>query len=349
LPVEGRLVTDSSPQQILVVDDNRSVARLLQTMLVAKGHPVQLAHDGLEAMSRIAECPPELILLDLDMPNMGGYEVCKLVKENPATRFIPIIIITGQSALENKLHAWELGADDFLTKPFQPVEVIARCRSLLRVKRLVDELESAQAIMFAFARTLDAKSPYTQGHSERVAQYAVALATEVGVAEATREVLRKGALLHDIGKISVPDVILNKPKGLTPEEYDIVKQHTVQGARIIEPLRSLRDQVPLVRWHHERLDGRGYPDGLRGEAIPLLVRILSVADIYDSLASARPYREAIPHDRCVEMLRSNAEGGGLDTDLVEVFHRVLASGLAGPHEPGASPPTAAHSVLELAL
>lgn len=322
-------MTEQNRQQILVVDDNRSIARLLQQMLQAKGHPVQLAHDGLEALARVAAQAPDLILLDLDMPNLGGYEVCRRVKQNPATRFIPIIIITGQSALENKLQAWDFGADDFLTKPFQPVEVIARCRSLLRVKHLVDQLDSAETIVFAFARTLEAKSPYTQGHSERVAEYALALAQEVGVEESQRELLGKGALLHDIGKISVPDAILNKNKGLTPEEYEIVKQHTVQGARIVEPLHSLRGLVPCIRWHHERLDGRGYPDGLKDDAVPPLVRILSVADIYDSLASARPYRGAIPHERCVDMLRSNAAGGGLDSELVEAFCGLLLGGLPG--------------------
>jgi putative two-component system response regulator len=203
--------------------------------------------------------------------------------------------------------------------------VVARARSLLRIKDLIDERDSAEAVVFAFARVVEAKSPYTHGHSERVAAYALTLAAEVSLPEDEWETLRKGALLHDIGKVSVPDAILDKPASLTPAEFDIMKQHTVQGARIAEPLRSVRDAVPLIRWHHERLDGRGYPDGLMGGSIPLLVRILSVADVYDSLSSARPYRGAIAHPQCVEILQRDAAGGGLDQELVNAFCKTVTA------------------------
>src|SRR5262249_39230697 len=152
-----------------------------------------------------------------------------------------------------KLRAWELGADDFITKPFQCLEVVARSRSLLRIKRLVDERDSAEAVVFAFARVVEAKSPYTHGHSERVAAYALSLAAQINLAEEQWETLRKGSLLHDIGKISVPDSILDKPGALTVAEFEVMKQHTVQGARMVEPLRSIQDAVPMIRWHHERL------------------------------------------------------------------------------------------------
>lgn len=309
--------------RILVVDDNRTNALLLERVLVGDGHMVDVANDGQEALERVTHHCPDLILLDLDMPRIDGYEVCRRVKSNPATRFVPIVIVTAQNAFDAKLRAWELGADDFITKPFQCLEVVARCRSLLRIKDLIDERDSAEAVVFAFARVVEAKSPYTHGHSERVAAYALTLASEVQLPEDEWETLRKGALLHDIGKVSVPDAILDKPASLTPAEFDIMKQHTVQGARIAEPLRSVRDAVPLIRWHHERLDGRGYPDGLFGGSIPLLVRILSVADVYDSLSSARPYRGAIPHPQCMEILYRDAAGGGLDPELVEAFSKVI--------------------------
>lgn len=304
---------------ILVAEDNAANAQLFRQVLAAQGHEVRLASDGIEALEQISARPPDLILLDLDMPRLNGFEVCRRVKQDPATRLIPIVIITADEAADAKLKAWELGADDFLSKPLHCVELVARCRSLLRVKRLIDELDTAEAVVFALARAVEAKSPYTQGHAERVTHYALALADEVGITGEPREVLRKGALLHDIGKISIPDAILDKPGPLTADEYEVVKGHTVQGARIVEPLRSLRETLPLIRWHHERLDGRGYPDALPAEDIPLLVRVLSVADVYDSLASRRPYRGAIAHARCLEMLRSSAAGGGLDPDLVEVF------------------------------
>lgn len=310
---------ENKPFHILVVDDTRSVSALLQHTLLAEGYEVTVAQDGLEAMVCVDRQSPDLILLDLDMPFMDGFEVTHRVKSNPATRLIPIIILTGQTCLEAKLRAWELGADEFLPKPFQTIEVLARCNSLLRYKRLVDELDSAEAVMFALIRAGEAKSPYTQGHSERVAKYATALGELIGLRADRVQLLRKGALLHDIGKISVPDAILNKAERLTEEEYVLVKQHTVQGARIVEPLRSMRDAIPMIRWHHERLDGRGYPDGLRSEEIPAMVRILSVADVYDSLASTRPYREALPHAVCLEIMEKSAADGGLDPEMVDLF------------------------------
>jgi putative two-component system response regulator len=187
------------------------------------------------------------------------------------------------------------------------------------VGRRIVGLQTSQTVVFAFARAVEVKSPYTRGHSERVTAYALELAEHLGISPGQRELLRKGGLLHDIGKIGIPDAILNKPGALTPEEYAVIKQHPAQGVTIVEPLVSLQDTIPLIRWHHERQDGRGYPDGLRGEDIPLLVRILSVADVYDALSSARPYRSAIPHEKCLEMLRQDAQGGGLDADLVRAF------------------------------
>jgi putative two-component system response regulator len=306
-------------QRVLIVDDNPSVASLLRHALLAEGCRVEVASDGLEALDQIAANPPDLILLDLELPSLSGDEVCRRIKNDPATNLIPVVILTGQGDFETKLDAWEYGADDFLTKPLRVMEVTSRCRSLLRIKRLVEERDSAEAVVFALARTVEAKSLYTHGHSERVTRFALSLAEAVQLPRSQREVLRKGALLHDIGKISIPDAILDKPGKLTPEEFEIVKGHSAQGAHIVEPLHALRETVPLIRWHHERLDGQGYPDGLRGEQIPLLVRILSVADVYDALASERPYRQSIPHERCLEMLHENARGGGLDSELVSIF------------------------------
>jgi len=310
-------------QCVLIVDDNPSVASLLRHALLAEGCRVDVAGDGLEALDRIAACPPDLILLDLELPSLSGDEICRRIKNDPATNLIPVVMLTGQADFESKLDAWEYGADDFLTKPLRVMEVTSRCRSLLRIKRLVEERDSAEAVVFALARTVEAKSPYTAGHSERVTRYALGLADAVQLSRAEREVLRKGALLHDIGKISVPDAILDKPGKLTTAEFEVVKGHAAQGAHIVEPLHALRETVPLIRWHHERLDGKGYPDGLRGEQISLLVRILSVADVYDALSSERPYRQSIPHERCLEMLRENAQGGGLDGELVSLFCSVV--------------------------
>lgn len=323
--------------RVLIVDDNPTVACLLRHALSAEGCEVELAVDGQEALVRIADATPDLILLDLDIPYIPGDELCRRIKNDPVTRLVPVVMVTGHSDFESKLSAWEYGADDFLTKPLRVAEVTARCRSLLRIKRLIEERDSAEAVVFALARTVEAKSQFTHGHSERVTRYALRLAEAVGVSACQREVLRKGALLHDIGKISVPDAILDKPSKLTIAEYDIIKSHPAQGAHIVEPLHSLREALPLIRWHHERLDGKGYPDGLRGDDIPLLVRILSISDMYDALASDRPYRESMPHQHCLGILRESALSGALDSDLVAVFHDIITPMINEPAQSACVP------------
>lgn len=309
--------------RILVVEDHATNAAMLEGLLSGQGYRVSRAADGIQALAHLAEDPPDLIFLDLDLPRMNGFDVCHWVKQNPETRLIPIIIVTGQDPFEARMRAWDLGADEFISKPIQCMELLARCRSLLRLKRLTDELETAEAVMVAFAQMVEAKSPFTNQHSMRVSEKSLLLADHLGLCEQDRELLRKGALLHDIGKISIPDVILNKPGKLTTEEYDRIKDHTIEGYEIVKKLRSLKDLLPLIRWHHERMDGQGYPDGLTGDQIPLLVRILAVADVYDSLASMRPYRAAIPAEACMNILRANAAGGGLDALLVEHFETAL--------------------------
>jgi putative two-component system response regulator len=306
-------------EHILVVDDDDAVATLLAELLLADGFRVTIAHEGREALALVAADRPDLILTDLDMPLVNGNELCYQIKRTPATRLLPVLMITGNNEHAAKLCAWEMGVDDFLTKPIDSIEVRTRCRSLLRIKRLVDELDSAESVVFAFARAVEAKSRFTWGHSERVTTTAITLAQSVGVSEADLMILQKGAILHDIGKLSTPDAILNKPGALTDAEYTIIKEHPLEGVRIVEPLRSIRDTIPLIRGHHERLDGKGYPDGLRGDAIPLLTRILSIADVFDALSSERPYRPALAKQECLAILRQNAASGGLDVKLVQVF------------------------------
>jgi putative two-component system response regulator len=318
---------------ILVVDDEPAIAGLLRLMLEAEGHEVVAAADGRGALDRAAERRPDLVILDLDMPRLGGFEVCRRLKTAPDTRLLPVLVLTGAAAPDARRRAWELGADEFLTKPFDSVEVVARCRSLLRQKELVDALDSAESVVFTLARAVEAKSPYTHGHSGRVARYALSLAWRIGLGPAETDALRRGALLHDIGKIGTPDAILDKPGRLTPGEFEVVKRHPAEGVRIVEPLRSARDVLPLIRWHHERMDGTGYPDGLAGAAIPLPVRVLATADVYDALASERPYRAAMPHGTCRAVMATGAAGGGLDPELVRAFFDAVAGPGAAPAAP----------------
>ena len=314
------MVPTSSPcGYVLVVDDDPTIALYLARLLANDGHQVTVTHSGDDALTRVAARPPDLVMLDLGLPGMGGLEVCRRLKANPATRLIPILVLTGEDPGQGRLGAWEAGADEYLTKPARAADVAARARSLLRLKAAQDELDSAQATLSAFARAVEAKCPSTLGHTERVTDLAVRLACRVGLSAPDRETVRRGALLHDIGKISIPDAVLNKPARLTVEEFAVVKRHPMEGVRIVEPLRSLRSTIPLIRWHHERANGRGYPDGLRGEAIPRAARLLAVADVYDALHSHRPYRPAMTHDESLAVMRADAAEGGLDPELVEVL------------------------------
>jgi putative two-component system response regulator len=309
--------------RVLIVDDDPSVSFLLRHVLVVEGFQVDTAEDGPEALRKIQLSPPDVVLLDVGLPGMGGDQVCRQIKAGPATRLIPVVMITGGGA-PDKAAAWDYGADEFLAKPFKMREVSARCRSLVRLKRLIEERDSAEAVLFSLARTVEAKSPYTHGHSERVSRLSQRLGRHVGLSQAELEVLRKGALLHDIGKLAIPDAILNKPGKLTTAEYELVKDHPMQGVRIIEPLQSLRDTLPLIRWHHERMDGTGYPDGKLGEELPLSVRVLSVCDVFDSLSSDRPYRAPIAVSACFDILREMAGNAELDGELVEEFCGLMA-------------------------
>jgi len=227
-----------------------------------------------------------------------------------------VVILTGESAAQARLQAWELGADDYLMKPSKTNEVLTRCRALLRVKDLVDQLDGAQNVLFALARVMDAKSAFTQGHTERVVAHALALGKRLGLSPSELDALRLGAALHDIGKISIPDHILDKPGSLTEDEMEIIKRHPVAGVRIVEPLQSVRIAIPLIRWHHERLDGGGYPDGISGDDIPMPVRVLSAVDVYDALSTPRPYRPRLCYEECLSTLRGLADGGGLDPEVV---------------------------------
>jgi putative two-component system response regulator len=226
-----------------------------------------------------------------------------------------VIVLTSRDGKSNAVTALESGADDYITKPFDRGELAAR----LRVGRRIVSLQTSEIVIYTFAQAVDGKNPYTKGHSDRVKHYALALAAKLGLSQVETDLLRRGASLHDIGKIAVPDAILNKAAPLTPDEFHVMKGHPLQGVRMIEPLESVRDAIPLVRWHHERMDGTGYPDGLTGERIPLLVRALSVADVFDALSSDRPYRVGLPLDSCLTILRQEAVDGGLDEELVATF------------------------------
>lgn len=308
--------------RVLVVDDVPQNRTLLERMLTAEGYSVTAAADGAMALRMVEAESPDLIVSDIDMPNLNGIEFCRRVKENPATRLVPFILITGLADRANRIAGIEAGADDFLGKPFDSQELKARVRSLLRLKRYTDELDSAESVILSLALTVEARDPYTRGHCQRLAAYSLLIGERIGASDEQLSALNRGGYLHDVGKIGVPDAVLFKPSGLTPEEYDVLKRHTVIGDRLCGDLRALSLVRPIVRHHHERLDGSGYPDGLKGDAVPLLAQIISIVDEYDAITTTRPYRAALPPERAFDELSKDVKKGLLNPDLVEIFENV---------------------------
>ena len=302
--------------KILIADDNHFYRCALKATLVEWGHEVIAVADGQEAWNVLQrEDAPKIAILDWMMPTLDGLEVCRQLRAAPRREPTYVIVLTSREGKSNAVEALESGADDYITKPFDRGELSAH----LKVGRRIVSLQTSEIVVYSFAQAVDSKNPYTKGHSDRVAHYSVALAGRLGLSHLETDLLRRGAILHDIGKIGIPDAILNKPGPLTLEELDVIRGHPLQGVHMIEPLESVRDTIPLIRWHHERMDGNGYPDQLPGSCIPLLVRVLSVADVYDAVSSDRPYRLGQPLAESLAILRKDAAGGGLDAELVERF------------------------------
>lgn len=285
--------------------------------------------DGYQALEHLSSGGVDLALLDVVMPRLTGFEVCRRVKADPATRLVPVVLVTGLSQSQDRVRGIECGADDFLSKPVVKEELLARVRSLLRLKHFTDELENAETVLFSLALSIEAKDPYTGGHCDRLSKYSVALGERVGLREELCVALRRAGVVHDIGKLAVPEHILLKPGPLTPEEWIVMKQHPILGERICSPLKSFRHVLPIIRHHHEKLDGTGYPDGLRGEKIPLTARILTTVDTYDALTTDRPYRQALSNEEALATLRAEVARGWWDRSLVDELEGLLASSMSG--------------------
>jgi putative two-component system response regulator len=332
----GQEPTAGPVPTVLVVDDIESNARLLARLLTRDGYRVLTATDGTEALAVVHREHPDLILMDVMMPRLDGFETCRLLKHDPSTRLIPVVLVTALQDSRDRIRGLEVGADDFVNKPVNAAELTARVRSLLRIKRFTDELDSAESVILSLALTIEARDATTDGHCQRLAGYAVALGQEVGMNDDELPELAKGGYLHDIGKVGIPDSVLLKPTTLTAAEFALMKEHTIIGDRLCGQLRSLRHVRPIVRHHHERLDGSGYPDGLRGIAIPFSAQIMSVVDVYDALTTSRPYKPALSTERAFEELMSEVTHGWRDRELVEALIRVSRSGGLGQLSEGSS-------------
>src|SRR5271165_6137303 len=319
----GNLLTRHRAARILVVDDQPSIAGLMSQLLTIRGYEVITASSAEQAEAEIRRQQPDLILSDVMMPGKSGYDLCRTLKENPATRLIPFVLITGLSDSNDKVRGIEAGADDFLNKPVLAEELIARVKSLLRLKEFTDELETADSVLCTLGLIVEGRDPYTEGHCERLSVRASDLGRHLTLDEDSIIALKRGGYLHDLGKIAVPDEILKKGSNLTPAEWEVMKLHPITGENICRPLHSLALVLPIIRHHHEHSDGSGYPDGLVGSEIPLLPRILQVVDVYDALRTERPYKPAIGHEQSALTMREKARLGLLDGDLVNEFLDLL--------------------------
>ena len=303
---------------VLVVDDGLANRELVQAYLSGLDCEVRLASDGASALEQIQQEPPDLVLLDVQMPGMDGYEVCRRIKAGPGGRLLPVVMITALNQTDDRVRALESGADDFMSKPVERVELVARVRSALRLKALYNTLDSAEQVIFSLAAAVEAKDSLTEKHTQRVGESARHLGSRLGMPEVALDALYRGGIIHDIGKIGVPDSILLKPGALDPEETIRMRSHVLIGENIVRPLRSASTLLPIIRHHHERFDGRGYPDGLRGREIPRLARIVAVCDAFDALVNDRPYRPRLPVDRALAVLVDGA-GHQWDPEVVDLF------------------------------
>ncbi len=303
--------------KILLVDDDAVGRAAVGQMLRTNGFEVIEAVDGTSALKRFKEDRPDLVLLDVVMPEPNGFEVCRTLKADPETRLTPVVLLTGLDKTDDRVHGIEAGADEFLSKPVESVELIARARSLLNLKRFTDDLEHAEAVILTLANAIEARDPSTEGHCNRLSHYSSRLAERLGMGSDQVDACRIGGIVHDVGKIAVPDAVLLKPGKLNEEEWEIMKQHTTRGEEICSGLKSFKDVLPIIRHHHEKRDGSGYPDGLEGDDIPVGARVLQVVDVYDALTAERPYKTAHSPEKAIEIIREEVDKGWWDPEIAE--------------------------------
>ncbi len=304
---------------ILVVDDDAQIREVLTEHLSSLGYGIIQAASAEEALQRLEETTPDVVLTDVHMRGMSGIELCAKLKRDQHFQLMPVIILTGQSDLKARVAGLAAGADDFFAKPFDLLEIRTRVAALVRVKFLLDQLERAESVITTLGLTIEARDPYTAGHCERLARYAVGYGKAMGVDEAMLKALQLGGFLHDLGKIAVPDRILLKNGPLNAEEWMVMQTHPHIGAELVREMRTLDGVRPIIRHHHERFDGSGYPDGLQGEEIPLGARIMAVVDVYDALRTVRPYKPAFSHAEAVDILLRETAAGSWDPQIVKAF------------------------------
>lgn len=317
---------DSSTPNILIVDDIPLNLKMLEAMLIPEGYCIVKANNGYEALHLVSKHNIDLILLDVMMPGIDGYEVCQLLKANERTRLIPTVMVTALGDSESKIKGIQAGADDFITKPPNKTELLARVKSLINVNNINKHLADIKNVLMSIANAVEAKDSYTQGHVDRVASLAVSIGKKLKLSQKDIEALWFAGILHDVGKIGIPDGILNKNGRLNDDEWKIMKLHPDIGYKICLPLKNtLGSALQGIRYHHERLDGSGYPEGLKGDVIPEIARVISVVDYYDALTVDRPYRSKMSREDALNLLREEAASSKMDAKVIRVLIELVSS------------------------
>lgn len=314
---------DLEPPKILVVDDHSPSRKTAVALLEVEGYELLEADSGSAALEKVMKIQPDLILLDVMMPGMDGFEVCQQLKQDEQTRLIPVIFITALNDRQSRIRGIEAGGDDFLTKPFDRLELAARVKSLVRQKRLNEDLDHTEQVLFSIARAIESRDPNTGDHCERLVTLGQSFGEFLNLTRAEMRNLQWGSYLHDIGKVGIPDAVLLKTGKLTPQEWEIMRQHVLIGEKICQPLRTMRGVIPIIRYHHERWDGSGYPDGLVGDEIPYLAQVFQMIDIYDALTSERPYKRALTPEEALEVIAQEAAKGWRNPKLVQQLFQSL--------------------------
>lgn len=314
---------ETGNSSILVVDDMPFNLEVMEGILYREGYQVITASGASEALKIIEERPVDLAILDVMMPGMNGFDLCRKLKSLAGKRFFPVVLVTALNELDDKITGLEAGADDFLTKPFHTIELVTKLRSLLRLKKLQGELDHSEDVILTLAIAIEAKDPYTKGHSERVGKLSTEFAAYIGLPAEEQTLLYKAGILHDIGKIGVDNYILHKKENLTDDELRSIREHSVVGEQICKPLQSARCILPAIRHHHERWDGTGFPDGLRGDEIPFFARIITITDTFDAMVTMRPYRDAFSVEDALRIMEQEKLEDQWDPDLIDRFIRMM--------------------------